>query len=171
MLIKVKNHEPQKPFYHSEDADLIGDVRVGDYVSIWFKTVLRADINYIKIGNYSNIQDTSVAHVTEELPVILGDYVTVGHNVIMHGCNVSDYVLLGMGSIILDNAKIGKGCIIAAGAVIKENTVVPDFSLVAGIPGTVKKTLDTSVIEQLKKHALSYVDYAKQMKSDSIVSG
>lgn len=167
MLIRVRDKIPQKPYYMSQDATLIGDVRVGKYVSIWFKTVLRGDIHHISIGDYSNVQDSSVAHVTEELPVELGNYVIVGHNVIMHGCKVNDYCLLGMGSVILDNARIGKGCIIAAGSVVKENAVIPDFSLVAGVPGTVKKTLDESVIEQLKHHALSYVEYAKMMKEYS----
>ncbi len=169
MLIKINNKIPQEPFYLSEDATLIGDIRIGKNVSIWFKTVLRGDINYIEIGDFSNVQDLSVGHVTEELPVILGKYVTVGHNVIMHGCTVGDYTLLGMGSTILDNAKIGKGCIIAAGTVVKENALIPDYSLVAGVPGIIKKTLDKSIIDQLKHHAEAYFEYAKAMKTSEII--
>lgn len=163
MLIKINGKKPQKPMYMSEDVTLIGDVRVGENVSIWFKSVLRADINHISVGDYSNVQDISAMHVTEELPVEVGRYVTIGHGVILHGCKVDDYVLIGMGSTVLDNAGIGTGCIIAAGTVVKENAVIPPFSLVAGVPGTVKKTLDKTVIEQLKMHAEHYVKYAKDM--------
>lgn len=166
MIIKINGNTPDKPFYIADDATIIGDIRLGEYVSIWFKVVLRGDINYIEVGDYSNVQDLSMGHVTEELPVILGKYVTVGHNVIMHGCTVGDYSLLGMGSVILDNAKIGKGCIIAAGTVIKENAIIPDFSLVAGVPGKIKKTLDEKIINKLKEHANSYVKYARDMKEN-----
>ncbi len=166
MIIKINGKTPDKPFYLADDATIVGDIRLGEFVSIWFKTVLRGDINYIEIGDYSNVQDLSMGHVTEELPVILGKYITVGHNVIMHGCTVGDYSLLGMGSVILDNAKIGKGCIVAAGTVIKENAIIPDYSLVAGVPGKIKKTLDEKIIDELKEHAISYVKYAVAMKEN-----
>lgn len=169
MIIRVNGFEPQRPFYMSEDATLIGDVRFGEKCSVWFKTVLRGDIKHIELGNYTNIQDMSVGHVTEELPVILGNYVTVGHGVIMHGCTVNDCTLLGMGATILDNAVIGRGCIIAAGTVIKENSIIPDFSLVAGVPGKIKKTMTPGVIETLKEHAMSYVKYAEDMKNAQII--
>ena len=170
MIIRINNKEPNIPFYMSDDVTLIGDVRVGENVSIWFKTVLRGDINYISIGDFSNVQDLSVGHVTEKLSLIIGNYVTVGHNVVMHGCNIGDYTLLGMGSIILDNAKIGKGCIIAAGTVVKENAIIPDYSLVAGVPGIIKKTFDKSIVEELKQHALDYLQYAKDMKLGTVVA-
>uniref|UniRef100_A0A7C3N7M2 Gamma carbonic anhydrase family protein n=1 Tax=candidate division WOR-3 bacterium TaxID=2052148 RepID=A0A7C3N7M2_UNCW3 len=166
MLIKLKDKEPQRPFYCSENAVLIGDVRCKEFSSVWFNSVLRGDINYIEVGRYSNIQDLSVCHVTFELPCIIGDYVTVGHNAVLHGCNISNYVLIGMGSVILDGAKIGEGSIIAAGTVVKENSVIPPFSLVAGVPGQVKKTLPESIIEDLKKHAASYFEFAKSIKEN-----
>ncbi|PIP14574.1 MAG: gamma carbonic anhydrase family protein [bacterium (Candidatus Stahlbacteria) CG23_combo_of_CG06-09_8_20_14_all_34_7] len=169
MLIKISNKRPILPFYLSEDAALIGDVRCKEMSSIWFKSVLRADINYIELGKNSNIQDMCVCHVTEELPCIIGEYVTIGHNAVLHGCQIGDYVLIGMGSIILDKAKIGKGSIVAAGTVIKEGMIVPPFSLVAGVPGIIKKKLGPEMIENLKKHALSYVEYAKAMKMNSHV--
>jgi len=141
MIIKINDKTPQSPFYLSENAVLIGDVRCGKNSSIWFGTVLRADINYIKVGDYSNIQDLSVGHVTEELPLIIGDYVTVGHNVVMHGCTICSNTLIGMGSTILDGAVIGEGCIIAAGTVVKEKSVIEPYSLVAGVPGIFKKII------------------------------
>ncbi|MGE3063118.1 MAG: gamma carbonic anhydrase family protein [bacterium] len=169
MLIKIAGKEPQNPYYISEDATLIGDVRFGEMSSVWFKSVLRADINYIEVGEFSNVQDLCACHVTEELPCIIGDYVTVGHGAILHGCKIGNYVLIGMGSTILDNAVIGEGSIIAAGTVIKEGMVVPPFSLAAGVPGIIKKRLPEEIIEQLKKHAVSYAGYAKIMKEKGFV--
>ena len=168
MLIKISGKEPKPPFYFSHDSDLIGDVRCGEMSSVWFKSVLRADINYIELGKYSNIQDMCVCHVTEELPCIIGDYVTIGHNAVLHGCTVGNYVLIGMGSTILDKAVIGEGSVIAAGTVVKEGMVIPPLSLVAGVPGIIKKTLGQETIEHLKKHALSYVEYAKTMKINAV---
>lgn len=169
MLIRINGKEPDRPFYVSENVSLIGDVRLGSNVSIWFNSVLRADIKHIAVGDYSNIQDACALHVTEELPVEIGRYVTVGHGVVLHGCSIDDYVLIGMGSTVLDNAKIGKGCIIAAGTVVKENAVIPPYSLVAGVPGTIKRQLDGTVIEQLKMHAEHYVKYAENMKNAELM--
>ena len=166
MLIKISGKEPSLPYYLSEDATLIGDVRCKQMSSVWFKSVLRADINYIELGENSNIQDMCVCHVTEELPCIIGDYVTIGHNAVLHGCKVGNFVLIGMGSTILDKAVIGEGSIIAAGTVIKEGMVVPPFSLVAGVPGEIKKKMPEETIEHLKKHALSYVEYSRMMKEN-----
>lgn len=167
MIIKIKDKTPQIPYYLSEDAVLIGDIRCGENSSVWFKSVLRGDINYISIGKFSNIQDMCVCHVTEKLPCIVGDYVTVGHNAVLHGCSIDDYVLVGMGSILLDGATIGKGSIIAAGTVVKENMIIEPYSLVAGVPGVVKKRLNQNVIEELKKHAESYFEFAKDLKENS----
>jgi len=161
MIIKYNNIIPDKPFYISENATLIGDVRFGDNVSIWFGSVLRGDINYITVGNFSNIQDNSVLHVANEFPVIIGDYVTVGHNAIIHGCTIEDFCLIGMGAIILDGASIEKGSIIAAGAVVKENAIIPENSLVVGIPGVVKRILPNNIIDTLKESAEHYVEIAK----------
>lgn len=167
MIIKLNGKSPKEPYYLSENAVLIGDVRCFEMSSVWFGTVLRGDINYISIGKYSNVQDLSVGHVTETLPLIIGDYVTIGHGVILHGCSIGSYSLIGMGSTILDGAVIGEGCIIAAGTVIKENAVIEPFSLVAGVPGVFKKKLPESTVEMLKEHAVSYCRYAEAMKKGS----
>ncbi len=151
----------REPFYKSKGVHIIGDVRFGEYVSVWFGSVLRGDINYIYVGNYSNIQDLTVIHVTEELPVIIGDYVTVGHRALIHGCEIGDNTLIGMGAIILDRAKIGKNCIIAAGSVVKEGMVIPDNTLVAGVPAKIKREVTEEEIKLLKESALHYVEYAK----------
>lgn len=164
MIVKIGDKEPDKPLFLAPNATLIGDIRLGENVSIWYGAVLRGDINYIKIGNASNVQDNSVFHVTEKLPVIIGDYVTVGHNVTIHGCIVEDYCLIGMGAIILDNARIGKGSIVAAGSVVKENAVIPPGTLVAGVPAVVKKTLPPKSLEILKESALHYVKYTELYK-------
>ncbi|MDD3802933.1 MAG: gamma carbonic anhydrase family protein [bacterium] len=169
MLIRISDKEPQSPFYLSEDATLIGDVRCKTMSSVWFKSVLRADINFIELGEYSNIQDLCACHVTEELPCVIGDYVTVGHGAILHGCTVENCVLIGMGSTVLDKAVIGEGSIIAAGTIIKEGVKIPPYSLVAGVPGAIKKVLGRESADHLKRHALSYVEYATFMKEKSVV--
>ncbi len=151
-----------KNIFIAENAKIIGDVRIGDYVSIWFGAVIRADINYIEIGKESNIQDLSVLHVTEELPCVIGERVTIGHNAIVHGAKIGDECLIGMGAVILDGARIGKNCVIAAGAVVKENQEIPSGVLVAGVPAKIKRELTEEEKEMLGKHALEYVRLAQR---------
>ena len=141
--------------YIAEGAQLVGNVIMEEYSSVWHNVVARADINTIKIGKYTNIQDNVVLHVTDTEPTIIGDYVTVGHGAILHGCLVEDHCLIGMGSIVLNGAIIGKGSIIAAGAVVKENDVIPPFSMVMGIPGKVVKTLPENT-ERTHAQAVKY---------------
>ncbi|NLL81328.1 MAG: gamma carbonic anhydrase family protein [Tissierellia bacterium] len=141
--------------YIADGSYVIGDVVLEDYSSLWYNTVVRGDVNYIRIGKYTNIQDNSVVHVADDYPAIIGDYVTVGHGAILHGCTIEDYCLIGMGAIILTGAVIGKGSIIAAGTVVKENDIVPPYSLVVGIPGKIKKTLPEK-IENIRSQALKY---------------
>ena len=116
---------------------LSGDVRVGQYASLWPGVVARGDVNYISVGASSNIQDLTCLHVADDNPCIIGDYVTVGHSACVHGCEIEDHVLIGMGAIVLTGAKIGRGSIVAAGAVVKENAVIPPNSLVAGVPAKI----------------------------------
>jgi len=123
----------------ADGAKVIGNVIMQEYSSIWFNCVARGDINRIEIGRYTNVQDNSVLHVADASPVIIGDYVTVGHNCVIHGGTIEDHCLIGMGAIILNNAVIGRGSIIAAGAVVREGEIIPPHSLVAGLPGKVKK--------------------------------
>ena len=124
-----------KYYFKSNRSFIKGDVRIKNNVSIWPFAVLRGDLNYIEVGENSNIQDGCVLHVTDELPVVIGNYVTVGHNAVIHGCKICNNVLIGMGSIILDNAQISSGCIIAAGSVVLQGEIISANSLVAGVPG------------------------------------
>ena len=150
--------------YVHPSAVLMGDVRLGAKVSIWPNVVLRADINFIEIGEGSNIQDGSVLHLSDDHPVIVGKYVTVGHMAMLHACTVEDECLIGMNAIILDGAVIGKNSIIGAGALIKEGEVIPPGSLVVGNPGRIARTLDDARRAGLKSWALKYVELAEGVK-------
>ena len=117
-------------------ADIIGEVEIGEKSSVWFQCVLRGDVSPIKIGSRSNIQDHTMIHATRQLSqTVIGDEVTVGHRVTLHGCKIGNRVLVGMGAIILDNAEIGDECIVGAGALVTKNTIIPPRSLVIGAPG------------------------------------
>jgi carbonic anhydrase/acetyltransferase-like protein (isoleucine patch superfamily) len=148
--------------YVDESAQVIGDVVLGERASVWMNAVLRGDVNSIRIGANSNVQDCSVLHgMRHKYEVNVGDWVTVGHNVTLHGCTVEDNCLIGMGSMILNNARIGTGCIIAAGTVIPENTIVEPHSLWAGVPGKMKKKLQESDQEMIRRYAMNYLDYTE----------
>ncbi len=123
----------------ADGAKVIGKVTMKEFSSLWLNAVVRGDVSHIEIGRYTNIQDNSVVHVADDYPTIIGDYVTVGHNAIIHGCTIEEHCLIGMGAIILNGAVVGKGSIIAAGAVVKEKQIIPPHSLVVGVPGKVVK--------------------------------
>src|SRR5262245_59666194 len=128
--------------YVDESAQIIGDVILGEHSSVWMNAVLRGDVHAIRVGHYSNIQDCSVLHgMKPKWGVYIGDYVTVGHSVTLHGCTIEDRCLIGMGSIILNGARIGSGSIIAAGTLIPEETVIEPGSLWMGSPGKFRRTL------------------------------
>ena len=152
MLMKYKGKKPNiaPSAWVAPGAKIIGDVTVGANSSIWFNAVVRSDYNWIRIGEKSNIQDNCVVHETPEDPVIIGDYVTIGHGAILHGCEIGDGVLVGMGAIILDGAKIGAGSIIAAGALVSEKMIVPAQSMVAGNPGKIIKPVSDEMAEALR---------------------
>lgn len=139
----------------AEGAQVTGAVRMMEYSSLWHNTVARGDVNRIEIGRYSNVQDNSVLHVADDSPTIIGDYVTVGHGAILHGCVVNDHCLIGMGAVILNNAIIGRGSIVAAGCVIREGMIIPEYSLVAGVPAKIIKTLPEK-IENIHAQAVKY---------------
>ena len=147
--------------YVDESAQIIGDVEVGENSSVWMNAVVRGDVFAIRIGRNSNVQDCSVLHgMRYKYGVTLGDFVTVGHSVTLHGCTIGDRCLIGMGAVILNNAKVGEGCIIAAGTVIPENTVVEPFSLWMGVPGKFKKRIDDEANQQMiLQYAKNYLDY------------
>ena len=142
----------------AENATIIGDVEVGNDCSIWFGTVLRGDVNHIRIGSRTNIQDNCVLHVTHERwPTIVAEEVTIGHGAIVHGCTVADEVLIGMGAVILNHAQIGTGCLIAARALVTEGMQVPPNSVVMGIPGRIKPLRDDQ-LARIRRNAQSYVE-------------
>jgi len=146
--------------YVDVSAQLIGDVELGEQASVWMNAVLRGDVNAIRVGARSNVQDCAVLHGMRYVyPVIVGEMVTIGHNATVHGCVLEDAVLVGIGATILNNARIGEGSIIAAGAVIPEQTVIPPNSLVAGVPGKIKKTLGDEDRKMILKYAQNYLDY------------
>ncbi|MBI3949425.1 MAG: gamma carbonic anhydrase family protein [Acidobacteria bacterium] len=145
-------------FVH-EMATVIGDVHIGEHSSIWPGAVLRGDLYYIRVGRYTNIQDGSILHViTGKYPTIVGDYVTVGHNVILHGCTVKDRCLIGMGAIVLDDAVVGEQALVAAGSLVAMGQVVPPRTLVAGIPAKVKRELSEEEIQRMEEGCNHYLE-------------
>ncbi|MHA1410771.1 MAG: gamma carbonic anhydrase family protein [Candidatus Odinarchaeia archaeon] len=164
MIMGFKNIFPSiaKKVYISENAVVIGNVELKDFVSVWPNAVLRGDEGNIIIGKYSNIQDNCTLHTDKGGTVEIGEYVTVGHNSIVHGCKIKNNVIVGMGSVILNNAEIGNNCIIGAGAVVLQNTVVPDNSLVLGIPAKIKSELKPEQIAAIKENALVYWSLAEE---------
>ena len=146
--------------YIAASAVALGDVTLGDYSSVWCNAVLRGDINRIVVGHHTNIQDNAVLHLADDLPCILGNYVTVGHAAVVHACTVGDEVLVGMGSIILDGAVIGEQSLIGAGALITPGTCIPAGSLVLGSPAKVARELAPQERTKLKTLADKYVRIA-----------
>ncbi len=144
------------------NATIIGDITFGNQVGIWFGAVIRGDRDRIIIGDRSNIQDNCVVHTSKGFPVIIGDEVSVGHGAILHGCAIHDLVLVGMGAIVLNGAKIGGGSIIGAGAVITEGKEFPPDRVVIGVPGKIVK--QTHVVQQqhILNNAISYVELAME---------
>lgn len=150
----------QRGVFIAQNAVVLGDVVIGEDSSIWFGAVVRGDVNSIRIGSRTNIQDGSVLHVTyEEWDLNIGNNVTVGHGAILHGCAIGDYCLIGMGARVLDGARIGDYCLVAAGSLVREGEKVPSSSLVAGVPAVVKRTLEPSEIEKIERSSQRYVAY------------
>jgi carbonic anhydrase/acetyltransferase-like protein (isoleucine patch superfamily) len=145
--------------YIAAGAVVCGDVTLGDHTSIWYNAVLRGDINRIKIGHHTNIQDTAVLHLADDLPCVLGNYVTVGHGAIVHACTVGNEVLVGMRSVILDGVIVGNQTIIGAGALVTQNTKIPPGSLVLGSPARVVRHLSSKERAGIKALAIKYSLY------------
>lgn len=147
------------------NATLVGKVKLEAGASVWFNAVLRGDNELIHIGENSNVQDGTVMHTDMGFPLTLGTGVTIGHNVMLHGCTVGDYSLIGINAVVLNGAKIGKNCIIGANALVTENMQIPDNSIVMGSPAKVVKTLPQAREVMLQQSALHYVDKAHAFKA------
>jgi len=148
--------------YIDPSAQILGDVVIGERSSVWMNAVVRGDVNSIRIGACSNVQDCAVLHGQRNLyQVIVGDWVTIGHNATVHGCVVEDLVLIGMGVTVLNGARIGEGSIIAAGAVVPEQTVVPPRTLWAGVPAKLRREIGDKDYELIREYAKNYLDYVE----------
>src|SRR5438132_1861901 len=151
----------------ADNAQVIGDVHVGEQASIWFGTVARGDMFYIRIGDRTNVQDNCVLHTrTGEKPTILEDEVTIGHNVTLHGCYVERGSLIGIGSIVLDDARVGAQSLVAAGSLISPGTIIPRRSLVMGLPAKVKRPLTEEEVVGLDLYWQNYVQYARLYREE-----
>jgi len=170
-LIKsVRGFEPQfgNNCFFAENATIVGDIIMGDGCSIWFNTVIRGDVNSIRIGDNVNIQDGTVLHTLYQKSIIeIGDNVSIGHNVTIHGAKIEDNALIGMGSVILDHAVIGEGAIIAAGSVVLSNTIVEPFSIYAGVPAKFVKMANPEQTRTINKRISdNYQMYASWYEED-----
>jgi carbonic anhydrase/acetyltransferase-like protein (isoleucine patch superfamily) len=154
--------------YIDPAAVIIGDVVIGEESSVWPQTVIRGDVHYIRIGARTNIQDGCVLHVMkDEWPLVLGDEVTVGHAVTLHGCTIESRVLVGMGAVVLNGARVGAGSIIAAGTLVTERTVIPPGSLVLGSPGKVKRSLNEQELASIEQYAVRYAGYREIYRKEA----
>lgn len=169
MIRSFRGIEPQihESAHIDVSAQVIGDVHIGEESSVWCNAVLRGDMFYIRIGNRSNIQDNSVVHTrTGAHPTILEDEVTVGHSVVLHGCYVERGSLIGIGSIVLDDARVGAQSLVAAGSLISPGTIIPPRSLVMGLPAKVKRPLTDEEVTGLALFWQNYVNFTKQYKKE-----
>ncbi|SDM24769.1 Carbonic anhydrase or acetyltransferase, isoleucine patch superfamily [Daejeonella rubra] len=170
LLLPVKGVYPAmgKNCFLAENSTIVGDVTMGDHCSVWFNAVIRGDVNYITIGDNTNIQDGAVIHCTYlKAATIIGSNVSIGHNALVHGCTLQDHVLIGMGAIVMDHAIVEEFCIIAAGAIVLENTVCESGFLYAGIPARKIKPLTEEQIALLKKLPENYKMYSNWFIPDS----
>jgi carbonic anhydrase/acetyltransferase-like protein (isoleucine patch superfamily) len=167
MLIPYQNKYPKihETVLIAEGVHIIGDVEIGKDSSIWFNTVIRGDVNYIRIGGRTNIQDLTMVHVTyKKHPTFIGSDVSIGHSAVIHGCRIDDNVVIGMGAKILDNARINSFSFVAAGAVVREGFEVPSRTLVAGVPAKVVRELTDEEVEKIKQNSKNYLFYVQQYR-------
>ncbi|MBX7218829.1 MAG: gamma carbonic anhydrase family protein [Blastocatellia bacterium] len=173
MLLPFKDKTPVlgNNVYIAEGAIVIGDVTIGDESSVWFNCVIRGDVDRIRIGHHTNIQDLTMLHVTGGRFVLnIGDYVTMGHRVIAHGCTIGDKCLIGMGSVLLDGAVIGDQAVVAAGSVVPEGMIVPPRMLVAGVPAKIKRPVSDQELARMDEGWSHYCElkdiYLKERAED-----
>ncbi len=166
MILELDNIKPKihENTFIANSADIIGNVEIFENVSIWFGAVLRGDVEKIVVGKNSNIQDNSTVHTDFGIPCIIGENVTVGHNVVLHSCNISDNVIVGMGSTILNGAKIAKNCLVGANSLVTHKLEYEEGMLILGNPAKIVRMLTDEEIEHIVKNANHYVENAKRYK-------
>ncbi len=164
---KNKNPKLHPSVFIAPTAQIIGNVTIGKQSSVWFQTVIRGDFDTITVGERTNIQDLCMCHADENIPLKIGNGVTIGHRAVIHGCTIENDCLIGMGAIVMNHAVIGKGSIVAAGAVVLEGTIIPPYSLVTGSPGKVKKTYENreDIERELRTMSETYMDSARNFSS------
>jgi carbonic anhydrase/acetyltransferase-like protein (isoleucine patch superfamily) len=171
-IYALDGHAPELPdaahFWVAPDAHVIGKVRLGVDVGIWFGAVLRGDNDLIDIGARSNVQEGALLHTDPGSPLTLGADVTIGHHAILHGCTIGDGSLVGMGATVLNGAVIGKGCLIGANALVTEGKVFADFSLIVGAPAVAKRVLDAAAVARLRESAAGYVANWKRFRAGMV---
>lgn len=164
--VNGKTPQIQEDCYVAENATIVGDVKMGNKCSVWFNAVLRGDVHFIKLGNKVNVQDGAVIHATyKKSPTTIGNNVSIGHNALVHGCTIHDNVLIGMGSIVMDDCVINSNSIIAAGAVVTKNTIVESGSIYAGVPAKKVKDISKELINgEINRIADNYIHYSSWFK-------
>jgi carbonic anhydrase/acetyltransferase-like protein (isoleucine patch superfamily) len=175
----IRSYQGRTPQIHTScyvdlSAQLIGDVTLGEHSSVWMNAVLPGDVHSIRVGSNSNVQDCAVLHGQRNLyPVIVGDWVTIGHNATVHGCVVEDMCLIGIGARVLNNSRIGEGSIIAAGSVVPENAIVPPRTLWAGVPAKLRREITDKDRDLIREYAQNYLDYVEIYRKEppQIVGG
>jgi carbonic anhydrase/acetyltransferase-like protein (isoleucine patch superfamily) len=148
----------------ADSAQVIGQVELAENASVWFGTVIRGDSDSIRIGRRSNVQDASVLHTDAGIPLVVGDDVTIGHHVMLHGCTIGDGSLIGIGAVILNKAKIGKGCLVGAGSLVTEGKEFPDGSMIMGSPAKVTRQLTPDQMEGVRNIAQHYVENSRRFR-------
>jgi carbonic anhydrase/acetyltransferase-like protein (isoleucine patch superfamily) len=167
MIIPYQNKYPKidETVLIAAGAFIVGDVEIGKDSSIWFNTVIRGDVNYIRIGERTNVQDLTMVHVTyKKFPTFIGNDVSIGHSAVIHGCRIKDFVVIGMGAKVLDDSEVSSFSIVAAGSVVKEKFIVPERTLVAGVPAKVVRELKEEEVERIKQNAKNYLFYCSEYR-------
>jgi carbonic anhydrase/acetyltransferase-like protein (isoleucine patch superfamily) len=170
--VRGKNPSFGEKCWFADNATIVGDVTMGENCTVWFNAVIRGDVNSIRIGNFSNVQDGAVIHCTyQRHATTIGDYVSIAHNAIVHGCTIENHVLIGMGSIVMDGAVIGEGAIVAAGAIVTQGTKVPPGTIYAGNPAKYLKDVTPELNAAIDRTANNYVTYSGWFKEEENGTG